>query len=146
MPNWADQSLADGREALLRWINNCRPQGSLKNGVAVIFDGSKEHWGGVPAGAGDVQVIFAQPGSADDRIKALVTEARIKQNCVVVTDDKGLKLYVRALGAQVMNVKKFMGQSSKGLTNQASAKAATKYISLVKAAQINKELEKIWLK
>ena len=90
------------RQALLNWIVACSPQGSLQNPVTVIFDGKDEFFGSHVSGS--VQVIFSRGESADDLIKKIVEQYPFKKNLVVVSNDKDIKLYVRALGAGVLSV------------------------------------------
>ncbi len=143
----------------MRWIDEHRPQGSGNNRVTVVFDGKPEHFppqadqplaDGGNGGSGGVAVIFSTHDSADERIKALVENSKTKNTIVVVSDDKGITLYVRSLGAKVMAVKQFAAglfvltqhtSSKRGRTKDGSV---GKYISLAKAEQINKEMEKIW--
>ncbi len=130
----------------------CRPQGSANNQVSVVFDGKAEFFGSASDGA--IKVIFSQHGSADDLIKEMVEDAAIKSNVVVVSDDKGITLYVRALGAKVLSVKEFarglfqerkLPVSGKGKA-KGSGGVTKEYLSLVKQDKINKELSNIWLK
>ena len=148
-PAFADQTLEDGRAGLLRWIDAHRPHGSVNNRVTVVFDGKPDRFGSLPAGA--AQVIFARTESADDRIKVIVEQSAARTNLVVVSDDKGITFYVRSLGAKIMGVKQFApGLFETGRTSSKRARTQNsrsgKYISLTKAEQINKEMERIWLK
>ena len=141
-------SLEDRRQGLLRWIAAAGPQGSRRNRVTVVFDGNEAYAGGDGAQA-DVRVVFSRGQTADDCIKAIVERARDPKGFVVVSDDKDIKLYVRALGAKVSSVKEFAAdlfkRPAKGIKASAAAESGRK-ISLVQADKINKELEKIWLK
>jgi len=143
-PVLADQPLREGRDTLLRWIDAQRPQGSVNNRVTVVFDGSSEHFGG--SWAGTAEVIFTKNESADEHIKAMVEKSIVRSNVVVVSDDKGITLYVRSLGARIMGVKKFAADLFDAPSGPSSPKGRGKYISLAKAQQINEELKKIWLK
>ena len=138
-PLLADLPLEQGRAGLLRWIDTERPQGSINNRVTVVFDGSPEHFGNAVSGA--VEAVFSQNGSADDHIKAVVEHSRAASGIVVVSDDKGITLYVRSLGARTMGVKQF----APGLfASQGRRASKGKYIPLTKAKQIDDELKKIW--
>jgi predicted RNA-binding protein with PIN domain len=141
MAAFRDLPLEDGRRGLLRWIDISRPQGSVKNHVTVIFDGHPDHYGATPQGY--IRVIFSDGCSADDKIKRMVDEDEQKKNCVVVTDDKDIYLYVRSLGAQVMSVAAF---TAKPQGAHESQDPGGKYISLSRQEKINKELSGIWLK
>lgn len=146
----AEATLEEGRGLLLAWLNASAPQGSSRNAVTVVFDGNAEHFSAPATGA--AKVVFTRGESADDYIKRVVERSADKKKFVVVSDDKGIKLYVRALGAGVLSVREFAA----GLFKSAGAKTDTskggrrgdggKYVSLTQAQKINKELEKLWLK
>ena len=145
-PALADQRLEDGRAGLLRWIDAHRPHGSANNRVTVVFDGKAEHFSAPFAGS--VRAVFSSNESADDHIKAMVEQSPAKSAMVVVSDDKGITLYVRSLGARIMGVKEFapglfsaVPSKSRGRPGNAQTE---KYISLTKADKIDKELRKIW--
>ncbi len=150
-PLLADLPLEQGRAGLLRWIDAERPQGSVNNRVTVVFDGSPEHFppeADQPLADGAIQVIFSSNESADDHIKAMVEHSGAKSNMVVVSDDKGITLYVRSLGARIMGVKQF----APGLfvpprsmpEGRDRPPSRDKHISLAKAKQIDDELKKTW--
>ncbi len=143
-PVLADQPLREGRDKLLRWIDAQRPQGSVNNRVTVVFDGNSEHFGG--SWAGTAKVIFTKNESADERIKTMVEKSTARSNVVVVSDDKGITLYVRSLGARIMGVKEFAADLFDAPSGSSPQKGRGKYISLAQAQQINEELKKIWLK
>ena len=149
-PGLADLPLEEGRRALLTWINSARPQGSAGNAVTVVFDGDPNVFGGMPGGS--AQVIFTDTGSADDKIKDIVESSTDPKKFVVVSNDKGITLYVRALGAHTVSVQEFTGtavkvsKSKTGVKNSGTNKALGKNISLTSEAKINKEFFKIWLK
>lgn len=101
-------------------------------------------WGGLTAKA-----LFSQDESADDCIKRMLDEARDIKTYVVVSDDKDIVLYARALGAKVMSVKEFgPGLFSRTVKSggMKPADTAKKPVSLMQEQTINAELEKIWLK
>ncbi len=142
-------TLESQRLALISWISSSSPQGSLQNSVTIVFDGKSEFFGSHPSG--HVRTVFSQGQSADDVIKKMVEQFAQKRSIVVVSNDKDITLYVRALGATVLSVKEFLGTSAKKtrpLSNEQQAQAATasKYVSLTDQAKINQELEKIWIK
>ncbi len=149
MPALADLRLEDGRAALLRWINAARPQGSVNNKVTVVFDGNPAYFGFQDGG--EALVVFSQYGSADDEIKAMVDRAVNKKNIVVVSNDKSIVLYARALGAGILSVSQFAGDVFKyGVAGTQSAQVkpgqgvSAKNIPLQRQDQINKEMRKIW--
>ena len=138
-PLLADLPLEQGRAGLLRWIDAERPQGSANNRVTVVFDGSPEHFGNSTSGI--IEAVFSRNESADDHIKAMVEHSGAKSNMVVVSDDKGITLYVRSLGARIMGVKQF----APGLfASPGRPRPEGKHISLAKAKQIDDELKKTW--
>jgi predicted RNA-binding protein with PIN domain len=142
-------TLESQRLALVRWIEITSPQGSAHNSVMVVFDGKEEFFGS--SSSGNVKVVFSQGQSADDLIKKIVEQYPSKKSIVVVSNDKDITLYVRALGASVLSVKEFIGtaaKKSRPLSNEqkSSQAASSKYVSLTDQAKINKELEQIWIK
>jgi predicted RNA-binding protein with PIN domain len=147
IPAFRDLPLEDGRKGLLRWIDQARPQGSLKNQVTVVFDGHPDHFGAAPHG--DIRIIFSDGCSADDQIKHMVEEDADQKNCVVVSDDKDIFLYARSLGARIMSVRAFTAKNAKGtvpLRLRGQSPSGEKYISLSGQEKINEEFARIWLK
>jgi len=139
MAAFRDLPLEDGRLGLLRWIGDSRPQGSVNNQVAVVFDGTE----GSHSLHGEIRVIFSDGCSADDKIKRMVEEDADRKNCVVVSDDKDIFFYARSLGTKVMSVTAF---TSKGGELHARTDCDGKYIPLSRQEKINKELRIFWLK
>ena len=139
MAGFRDLPLEEGRHGLLRWISEARPQGSVNNQVTVVFDGQE----GSDMPQGEIRVIFSDGCSADDKIKRMVEEDDDRKNCVIVSDDKDIFLYVRSLGARVLSVRAFTSKPGGPHARQGSG---GKYISLSRQEQINKELSRIWLK
>ncbi len=142
----ANGSLEARREGLLRWLNAARAQGSARNRMTVIFDGQPGHFGGM--GGGEIKVIFSDGQNADECIKNIVDCARDPKNFVVVSDDKGIRLYVRALGARVLGVKEFAESLFKRAAGKASNPGVSEgqKVNMTQADQINKELERLWIK
>jgi predicted RNA-binding protein with PIN domain len=139
-------TLENQRQSLLNWINRFSPQGSSKNSVTVVFDGKDEFFGSHESYP--IKVIFSKGQSADDLIKNIVDGHPLKKSLVVVSNDKDIKLYVRALGAGVLSVKEFMMEvlpkERLKKSGKPSSTATSKYISLTDQAKINKEFERIW--
>ena len=124
-----------------------RPQGSSQNSLTVVFDGKEEFFGSQAQGS--VKVIFSQGQSADDLIKKIVEQSAIKKTWVIVSDDKEIRFYVRALGANVLTVREFtrtLSGKSKQSRQRPSQGEPGKYISLTQEARINQELERLWIK
>ena len=133
--------LKDSRQTLIRFIEILRPQGSRQNKVTVVFDGKKDMFS--PPFRSEVKVVFSRNESADEWIKKYVEKTARPKNCVVVTDDKEIKFFVRALGAKVISVKDFTGNTRKKFSPKIKEE---KVLSSGEARKITKELEKIWLK
>ncbi len=116
--------------------------------MTVVFDGKSEFFGSHSSSI--VRVIFSKDESADDLIKRMVEQYPFKKNLVVVSNDKDIKIYVRALGAAVLSVKEFTGvglkESKQSFKEKSEQAVSSKYISLTDQARINKELEGIWVK
>jgi predicted RNA-binding protein with PIN domain len=155
MPESKRARLEDQRLDLVRFIEKHSPQGSLKNSVTIVFDGSMNVVGGMVSPA--AKILFSQGESADDKIRTIVAQAKNKKNIIVVTDDRDIQYAVRALGAQVIGVEDFLSKGklpgkkgssvSKGLKRKVrDPSASEKYISKTVESKITAELGKIWLK
>ncbi len=141
------RKLESEREALAALLAGQRPHGSSNNRITVVYDGVAGMFseGGRPAG---IKVVFSQDGSADDTIKALVDRARHKNDIVVVSDDRSLRYYVRALGARVLGVKAFLGQgraAPPGRTGTGGMSAG-KHIPKTLESKITREMHEVWVK
>ena len=148
IPDLAKLKLEEGRESLFRVLEQDRPQGSMKNKVTVVFDG-QANIGGFQRGS-FLEIIFSCDESADDKIKKIVSHHENKKNVTVVTDDKEIKFYVRALGAKVISVDGFLNQikSHRDETYRLKKKISQrerKTISRSLEYKINAEFEEIWL-
>ncbi|HNV24330.1 MAG TPA: NYN domain-containing protein [Candidatus Omnitrophota bacterium] len=140
-------SLEDQRNRLIRFIENQRPHGSRNNKITVIFDGQEGFLNYQKSVI--VDILFSCSSSADEKIKQMVREAVHKKNMVVVTDDREIQIYVRALGAQVVGVNDFLTRSSDAKNIKQIARAdkdSAKNISKTLEYQINEEMKQIWLK
>ncbi|MBI5149938.1 MAG: NYN domain-containing protein [Candidatus Omnitrophica bacterium] len=147
MPVSARSKLEDQRRQLVQWIESCRPQGSPRNAVTVVFDGRLDVWSAA-AGTSSVRIVFAQGESADDKIVRTVEEAAHRKNVVVVTDDRALQRGVRALGAKVSSVADFAGKgrpARESSGGQPRKPEAGKNISKTLEYKITSELAKVWL-
>ena len=150
-PVFNDRSLADGRDALITWLTSVRPQGSANNRVTVVFDGRSDVFG--DPSRGEIQVIFTQDTSADDRIRDMVEQHPRVKDVIVVSNDKDITIYSRALGAKIVSIEEFTkslkGKRSKPVSSKPSTvKPAQpgKYISHAQEDAINKEFRKLWTK
>ena len=92
--------------------------------------------------------MFSQGQNADDCIKGIVERCGNPKVLVVVSDDKGIALYVRALGSGILSVKEFAGQlfNASKQSNDGMGADINKKISLAQADKINKEFERRWIK
>ena len=76
---------------------------SRRVSVTIVFDGAPEQHFADGSTYRGVRLFYAARGSnADERIKELAEHSRERKTLVVVTSDRALAAYVRALGAQVM--------------------------------------------
>lgn len=138
---FAGLQLKDRRKSLIRFIETLHPQGSRRNKVTVVFDGKKDVFS--PPVRSEIKVIFTRNESADDWIKRFVEKTAQPKQCLVVSDDKEIRFFVRALGAKIISVNEFIDKVRK--KNQ-PAETEEASLSLEKKREITKELERIWLK
>ncbi len=138
---FAGQRLKDGRERLIRFIEAFRPQGSRKNKVTVVFDGKRNVFS--PPIRSEIKVVFTRNESADEWIKRFVEETAQPKQCLIVSDDKEIQFFVRALGAKIISVNEFVDKVRKKFQPE---KIKEIPLSSEKAREITKELERIWLK
>ena len=151
-PSLAGKKLQDGRSELIRLIRVHRPHGSVNNKITVVFDGQLGFW--QDERPDDVEVIFSTTGSADEKIKDIVERKVNKKDVVVVTDDKALKLYVRAQGTSILSVQEFharfktldLRSSSGGHRTPGQTQGINDKVTYTQAHAINKEFEEIWVK
>ncbi len=144
-------SLAESRQALIKWLMVSRPQGSVNNHVTVVFDGRSDVYG--EQSTGEIRVIFTQDTSADDCIREMVEDHPRPKDVVVVSNDKDITIYTRNLGASIVSIEQFTRtlRNIKKVKSQSTNKhqqtsITTKYISHTQADAINKELRKLWMK
>jgi predicted RNA-binding protein with PIN domain len=148
IPGLSTLTLEGQRQRLFQLLENQRPQGSLRNQVTIVYDG-RSGFGSLTAGV-HPQVIFSCEESADDRIKRIVAEATNRKNMIVVTNDRDIQYYVRALGAQCITVHEFFGRRGLATTDQKlqpkiSKGSEKKEISKTLESKITSELSELWL-
>jgi len=147
IPQFNDRKLEKERENLILFLETQRPQGSANNPVTVVFDGQPGVGGARVASL--INVIFSCGGSADDTIKDMVAQSEQRKATVVVTDDRQVRYYVRALGAKVLAVKEFFvkGANVPGRSGTGSEHAGSEHKGISKSLeyQINQEMKGIWL-
>jgi predicted RNA-binding protein with PIN domain len=142
--------LEAGRLALLKLIVTRQLQGSSSNQVTVVFDGqmgeTQEHY------SAGIDIVYTSFETADDWIKRFVEDSATPRNIVVVTDDKEIRCFVRALGAVIMGTREFLeGRGSRRRQADLARKlkrvqTEKKEISSVVEHKITSELSEFWLK
>jgi predicted RNA-binding protein with PIN domain len=133
--------LEDSRAALISFLRDRKPCGSINNKITVVFDGKDDVFYRQDKGA--IEVVFARGESADERIKRMVEDLPNPKQAVVVSDDKDIFLFIRSLGARPMGVLEFL---DKGQPKAKSIRLHPKAgVTHQQAARINEELKKIWL-
>ena len=138
------EKLKDAREALLRFIDKYRPQGSPKNKITVVFDG-KDNFLNFPSQF-DTHIVFTKGESADDYIKSFVDRSRNPKNLRIVSNDKDLVLYCRSAGSSIISVDIFI-KSCCNKKNLRKRKTEGFFeLTFLERKKINEELSKIWLK
>jgi len=125
------------RERFLRWIEDRNPQGSSANVVTVVFDGRSDVFS--PTWPGPTRVIYSCGQDADGAIKDLVDRLSNPSQAVVVTDDREIQRWVRAVKAQVLGSGAFL---LAGASPTVRRSAVVLDASDVEA--INDELRTLW--
>ena len=140
------KKLQTGREGLVRFIEQYKPQGSKRNQVTIVFDGNPEVVGYKMKT--EIRVIFSSNGSADDVIKRMVEKAARPKDYVVVSDDKAVVFYCRSVGAKGLSVKDFMASSGlkKNPRKKSSYQPEAKKLPQSVADKITDDLKKLWVK
>ncbi|MCP4649024.1 MAG: hypothetical protein GY853_02925 [PVC group bacterium] len=139
------KKLRAGRDSLVHFIEQHRPQGSSKNEVTVVFDGKAEFDN--PQIKSATEVIFSKNETADDKIKRMVEHSRNPKRIVVVSDDKAIVFYCRSLGARIKTVKEFLNDSRIPEKVKPDFEGADKPdLSSNAAQEITEQLKDIWLK
>ena len=131
----------DPRRALLDFIKQKNLCGSSKNQITVVFDGySSDFQASQPDNR--IDAVFSKEESADERIKCFVEGSRNPKSIVVVSDDKQIRLVVRAAGAACLSIEEFSGRHKETGKKEEIQKPELSYSQI---EQINKELRKRWL-
>jgi predicted RNA-binding protein with PIN domain len=151
---FADLPLEEGRKALVRFIQDNRPQGSSRNSATIVFDGREDVFSlDAPK---EVRVIFSKGESADEAIKRIVQESPTPRDIVLVTEDRDLGYFCRSFGAEIWTIAQLMSQAKKSGEKLRSGVARrprkpgepteNKVIGKVFEDKVNREMTKIWLK
>ena len=135
-------NIRDSRFALIQFLRQEKPCGSLKNKVTIVFDG---YSGDFSLRGLEFEVVFSCEASADEWIRKIVETAQVVKNLVVVSDDRQIRDFSRICGAITIGIEEFLKPSKKkaSLPKDDSSKALLSYSA---ARKINEELKKIWLK
>jgi predicted RNA-binding protein with PIN domain len=139
--------LRQARERFFMFLEDRRPHGSVRNRLAVVFDGSAQVFGFKENRT--FEIIFTAGGSADEKIKEMVRADKGPRHIVVVTDDRELGYAVRSQGARVMACADFLKSSGTGkrqgrsVGREADLKNA---LNIVQREKITQELKSLWLK
>ncbi len=142
------RQLKDSRAAFIAYLERCRPHGSVRNKLIVVFDGASQVYGA--KGSYSFEVVFTQGQTADEKIKEIVESSNDTKNMVIVTNDKGISSFVRQCGAKVVGVDEFLCRreasavsSGKSKTRKSVEKVS---LNIVEREAITEELKLIWLK
>ena len=147
IPALDSKKIRDDKEHLIDFVERYKPQGSRYNQVTIVFDGHAPNF----SNSSPFEVVFSKDVSADEKIRELVKKFTNKKNTIVISDDRELRFSVRALGAQVLDVKSFLLQAKSlrlkpAEKGQGILKQEEKNISKVLEYKITDELKKRWLK
>jgi hypothetical protein len=142
--------LKNARSLFLKFIQETGVVGSLRNRVTVVFDAEKSlssttsNFYHSYKFNPQIKVIFTQDKTADELIIEILKSSSNPKNIVVVSDDNQLRFASRLYRAQLMNVKLFLEKANKFKIKV--KKIDDEKLSISQQRQINKELERIWLK
>ncbi len=135
---------SDHRQALIDLIRcNCLC-GSPRNSATVVFDGyAGEKPLMVPQG---ITVVFSCDEEADAVIVRMVQRAASPANIRVVSDDKQIRILIKAYGARAVSVEEYMEPLAKRAENKRRRLESDPQLSYSQTEEINRELRKLWLK
>lgn len=140
------KTLKDTRHAFLAYLENRRPQGSLRNRLIVVFDGSAD----ILSCRHDhtFEIIFTRGETADDAIRKIAQETSVPKTLIVVTDDKELARGVRSRGARIMDTRQFLKEKKAwpGVPCRHPESDVVPELNIVEREAITQEMEAIWLK
>ncbi len=146
LPHLERRTLKDGRFGLIRYFEICRPQGSIKNKVTIVFDGKSEV--NLPSQyelrKTNLEIVFSQDETADDKIKKLIRRIPNPKQVIVVTDDRELQQGVRMYGIKAIPVKEIVRKKSHQPDEKNVKIKAT--LNIEEMERITKELEEVWLR
>ncbi|MDD4954165.1 MAG: NYN domain-containing protein [Candidatus Omnitrophica bacterium] len=140
----ANKHAKDTRLALLELIRIKKLTGSPNNITRIIFDGYPDTRGSADYNdlGPNLKVIFSQEKSADELIMDFLERAGNTAQINVVSDDKEIRIFARAAGAQVMGVEEFVMSKDKAR----KADPVKTELNYTQKHKINEELKRLWLK
>jgi predicted RNA-binding protein with PIN domain len=148
-----NKKIEDKESALLDFIRLNRLCPKSNNKTTVVFDGypslSKPHQYKT-----DIAVVFSRKDTADERIKKMVEASAAPGGIVVVSNDKEIVFFARAMGAKVVTTEAFIARApivqrlkaSQDKKSQGQNEDSEPKISFSSMQKINQELRRIWLK
>ncbi|UCG35411.1 MAG: NYN domain-containing protein [Candidatus Omnitrophota bacterium] len=122
---------------LISYIKQKKLTGSKNNKVCIVFDGSPRT---DALRERQFQILFSCERDADDVIKERIQKAKNKRQIVLVSDDREIRDFAKAQGANLLSVADFLK------VKQKQKKEPSKDISYSLQREITEELRKIWLK
>lgn len=140
--------LKDQRSALIKFIQEKRPCGSINNRITIVFDAKKAKSDFLEQKTlnkkSNIEIIFSNNESADEKIKNMVDKSHNPKKIVVVSDDRDIQFFIRACGARSMSSEEFVNKANP--ERKAIKTPPAMELNHSQAAKINQELKKIWLK
>lgn len=133
------------QKALSEFIKIKRLCGSPKNKITLVFDGYSDTARESKQNDSKINIIFSKKETADEKIKKIVEASSNPKNIAVVSDDKEIMLFVKAMGAHCINVEKFINPK-KNLADFQKDDSYKPELTYSQVQKINQELRKIWLK
>lgn len=141
-----DKKIKEGRLGLIKMLQASTQL--KKQAITIVFDGYDDSGGQIIREG--FKVIFSANLSADDKIKNLVERSHDKRQIVVVTDDKEILFFVKALGANILKVADFIfwisGRQAQERNKSSQVQDDDKSLDYRQVLDINRELKKRWLK
>ncbi len=140
MPSLLKVSLEKARQGLVNYLQTYQPQGSLRNEITIVFDGSPDVITPFPTKEHHIHIIFTTKSSADEKIIKIVENSKNPRNIIVITNDREIKETVRALNAQTLSPKAFLQPKKKII----KLKYAKPFPETEQGKEITQELMNLW--
>jgi len=118
--------------------------GNANNSISIVFDGFPGRNNEREENP-EATIIYSCDISADEKIKRLVEKSTQRKSLVVVSDDKEIKLLVKALGAKATGIEDFSGRQKRAKTEKEKEPQRGE-LSFSQMHKINQELSELWLK